>query len=84
MPTENNIGPKYTSDKSPQMLKVMNDMAVSVFGISYTDALYEGICIGCRNKVEVSSLPKADADEYIISALCPECWQRIMNEGDSV
>jgi hypothetical protein len=51
-------------------------LARSMFGISATDAIAQRICINCKSDIagEYQSWGHDDIDEYVISALCPTCF----------
>jgi len=53
------------------------DFALSVFGLTLEDALSKNICIRCKTPVDNSDWEPIDIDEYLISGLCPSCYDEI-------
>ena len=64
-------------DQSPQIKRVMDDLAIQMFGISVGAALEQGVCVQCKE----AALPKCYSDlgrsEYTISGLCESCFDEI-------
>lgn len=60
------------SDKSPEMMRMLNQLSEATFGRSRTEALMRDVCVSCGGKATVF-LNKLCEDEYRISALCQLC-----------
>lgn len=52
-------------------------LARKLFGITLKEAQDRNICIRCKSPTEVNDWSPADADEYLISGLCPLCFAKI-------
>ena len=56
--------------------------ATSAFGMTKSEAHAKGICIDCKepvNILELLELSPIDAKEYQISGICPKCWDKIFD-----
>jgi hypothetical protein len=61
------------------MNDILDRLAKSLFGISRSDAIKQGICVSCKEKPVFAD--KTEVDEYKISALCDKCFNRITDES---
>ncbi len=52
-------------------------LSISIFGMTKANAHQKGICVNCKEAVDVSVLKKADANEYKTTGLCPKCFNDI-------
>ena len=65
-------------------MTVIDRMAQRIFGLTKLDAQEQGICIKCRKEVP-NVLSPVDWREYMISALCPTCFDGLwMDDLSSV
>lgn len=49
-------------------------MAMSLFGMTKTEAHKKGICVKCKLPIKDFTLTERDEKEYNISGLCPKCF----------
>ena len=66
------------SNKNQETFK--NSLAKNIFGIPLEDALNTKICINCKSPVETTDWEATDIDEWLISGLCPTCFDYITKE----
>jgi len=59
--------------KTPAMQRMLNQMAINMYGMSVSVALSKGICVCCKEYVNI------DDPEYYISALCEECQDGVFS-----
>lgn len=59
-----------------------NNMSKSLFGISYSEALEQGICVNCKEEALPKCYSDAGVREYQMSGLCEECYDTISKEED--
>lgn len=57
-----------------------NNFAKGLFGITIDQAHKDGICIDCKRKIDVKTLEEIDRREYLISGLCPKCYDRAIGK----
>ena len=55
-------------------------LALSIYGMTATEAHHKGICISCRQVPQHQST--IDVKEYRISGLCGDCFDEITREGE--
>ena len=56
-------------------------IALKLFGQTLEDAQTKNICIACKAPVDTSDREPIDIVEYLISGLCPSCFDGI-TKGD--
>ena len=62
-------------DKQPEMKTMIDNMALKMYGITTTDAIRQGICVNCKKNILTElEMSEADKREWLISALCNECF----------
>lgn len=59
-------------------------VAVSAFGITKAEGHKLGICICCKENWAPKTHSEAGRQEYRISGLCEECFDRILGPEDDV
>ena len=64
------------TEKSPQITKVLNDMAESMSGVSREKSIYNNTCASCKN-VAASFKDELSKKEYTITGLCQTCQDSI-------
>ena len=57
-------------------------LARSMFGISASEAISERICIRCKRSIDTNDWSHDDIDEYVISAICPTCFDTLLQEEE--
>lgn len=60
------------------LLKLKNEMAKKVYGMTKYEAISKDICIDCKQKARFYS--EAGKKEYQISGLCEYCFDRIFQD----
>jgi hypothetical protein len=58
-------------------MSALDAISTRLFGWTRTAALQEGKCISCRRHVNPVDLEGADRDEYLLSAVCPKCFDAL-------
>jgi hypothetical protein len=54
---------------------LLDGMASRSFGRSLTDAHRLSCCVRCGQEVWPEGMEQVDRKEYLLSGLCPECYQ---------
>lgn len=57
-------------------------IAEKLFGIGASKAISEKVCISCKSPIDYGDWEQIDIDEYLISALCPDCFSKLERLGD--
>lgn len=57
-----------------------NSLAQNIFGATLEEALDTQICIRCKSPIETTDWEPSDIDEWLISGLCPTCFDSITKE----
>lgn len=66
--------------KSPEISGLLDITSQSVFGRTRSDALLHGICVSCGEPIKQSDFEdQLSEKEYLISALCQKCQNKIFN-----
>ena len=64
-------------------LKMFQDrLAVNLFGLTLEEAQNKNICISCKAPVDTAEWEPVDVDEYLISGLCPDCFEDLTGAGE--
>lgn len=56
----------------------MDGLQKSTFGLSFTEALEQGICINCKEEALPKCYSEPGIKEYYISGLCEQCFDEIV------
>ncbi len=52
-------------------------IAMTTFNMAASDAQDKKICIRCKASINTSDWEPTDIDEYLLSSLCPDCFDKI-------
>ena len=63
----------YRSD----MTRMTDEMARRLFDRTTDEAIEARRCIRCRKPVSLDDLGAVDRCEFLISAVCPSCWDEL-------
>ncbi len=68
--------------RTPEVMDTVDAMANEEYGMTLTSALEEGVCVDCKQKVEVGSLRDAlSVREYQISGFCQSCQDKVFGRS---
>ena len=72
--------------KNPELVKLADGLSKNFFGLTLSEALQQGICISCKQRVYYSADRKAEKEghiyscagqnEYRMTALCEYCFDK--------
>lgn len=62
----------------------LDALARRLFGRTKDEAWEAGECIRCRLPVDLRSLPTLDRREYVLTALCPVCFEALTPNEEPV
>ena len=57
--------------------KLKNSLSKKLFGMNKHKAIYQGVCISCKQPALSNCYSEAGAKEYTISGLCEKCFDGI-------
>ena len=60
------------------MSDLQHSLAIRLWSLTPEQAQSLGICIRCREELDLKALHPIDRAEYRLSALCPTCFETIM------
>jgi len=60
------------AEKSPEIIKVLNDIAKDHFGTNREESIYNNTCVSCK-EIASSFKDELSKKEYTISGLCQRC-----------
>ena len=68
------------TEKSKGIEDFLNGQALSVFGLSRTEAIEANKCVSCKSDVTqvFESWPQDDQNEYLISGFCKKCFRDLV------
>lgn len=58
-------------------------MSTMLFGMTLSDAHSKNLCISCKSAIEPNDWDTIEADEYLISGLCPICFAKITKDEEN-
>lgn len=63
---------------------LLDGLSRAMFQISASEAISERICIRCKRVVDddMRDWSFDEIDEYIVSAVCPECFDTLLQEEE--
>lgn len=62
---------------SKGVMEMLNTMTKEMYGMTLTEALNDNICVKCKQ--DTSELDGIDKREFLISGLCPKCFDNLTN-----
>ena len=72
--------------KNPELVKLSDDLPKELFNITPSEAIQQGICISCKQRIYYSANGKAEKEghiysragqnEYCMYALCEYCFDK--------
>lgn len=79
-------------EKNPELVELSEDIAKELFNLTPAEAIQQGICISCKQRIYYSPTKKAEKEghiysiagqnEYQISALCEYCFDKAFDVPD--
>ena len=71
------------SDKSPEIMGFLNGMTEAIFGRSFEDCMFNGVCVGCHGAIEEYDFrDEMSKKEYTISGFCQSCQDKTFVDPD--
>lgn len=69
--------------------QILDNLALALYGMTRTEAHNNWICVECGKSIieRMKQLPKmslADAREWMITALCPECFNKFCRDMEEL
>ena len=58
-----------------------DNLAKNLFGMTRKEAREKGICLECKNLAAPRCHSQAGKKEYLISAICEECFDKMFEGG---
>jgi RNase P subunit RPR2 len=56
---------------------MLDRLAEALFAMTISEAHSRRVCVGCKKPIVPMLLDEAGMREYLISALCPNCFEAI-------
>lgn len=82
------------TEKNPKLVKLSEGLSKSLFNLTPSEALSQGICISCKKPIFYSADGKAEKEghiyscagqnEYRITALCEYCFDKACDGLDAI
>ncbi len=74
------------AEKNPELIKLAEGLSKSLFNLTPSEAIQQGICISCKQRIFYSPTRKAEKEghiysctgqnEYRMTALCEWCFDK--------
>ena len=61
----------------------LDSLSNDLFGLTLDDAHKARKCISCKRTLDMHSLEPVDVDEWLISGLCPTCFEKLTKEPNN-
>lgn len=73
--------PEMSHEKRPAMLGTTDAYSKAMFGMTYTEARVNGVCVLCHAKAD-EFRDDESRNEYEISATCQTCQSKVFSVDD--
>ena len=80
--------------KNPELIKLSDSLSKELFSLTPSEAIQQGICISCKQRIYYSADGKAEKEghiysiagqnEYRITALCEYCFDKACSGLDAI
>ena len=64
--------------RSPQLQSFLDEVSISLFNISHSEAGARSICVRCTKSIHPTSLNSKELAEWKCSRLCPTCYDALV------